>query len=496
MTPTNHTQDRAFLQRVAIETMRENDLLTEYSAEVMDAVNKLAHPAEFEHDADYRDLRDLLWSSIDNDDSEDLDQLTVAEELPDGNIRILVAIADVDSLVKKGSALDKHAGYNTATVYTPAIIFPMLPEKLSTNLTSLNPGVDRLAMVTDMVFSREAELVQSEIYQAIVRNHAKLAYNSLAAWLENEGDMPDALKAVDGLPENIRLQDTAAQLIRQKRFLNGALTLQTIQAVPVFDGDEVVELKVDERNRTKELIEDFMIAVNNVTARFLDSKGFPSIRRVVRVPKRWDRIVDVAEEYGYQLTRKPNSVALNEFLVKEQKEDPERFPDLSLTIIKLLGSGEYVAEKNGKNTPGHFSLSVKDYTHSTAPNRRYPDLITQRLLKAAIAGEASPYTFEELDDLAKHITLQEDIETKVERKLGKAAAALVLENRIGEGFSAFVTGAAQKGYWVRIIEVPVEGKLVSGTSGLDVGDRIQVELTSVNAERGFIDFKRLKKKNP
>jgi exoribonuclease-2 len=305
--------------------------------------------------------------------------------------------------------------------------------------------------------------------------------------------MPAALERVAGLAENIRIQDQAAQALRKKRYEHGALTLETIQSKPIFDGDEVVELKIEQRNRTKELIEDFMIAVNSVTARFLNAKKFPSIRRVVQIPKRWDRIVDVAAQYNFELPKKPDSIALNEFLMKEKEDDAARFPDLSLTIIKLLGSGEYLAEKPGRRAPGHFSLSVKEYTHSTAPNRRYPDLVTQRLLKAALKEEPAPYSFENLEKLAKHITDQEDIATKVERKTGKAAAALVLENRIGEVFNGFVTGASPKGYWVRIIELPVEGKLVSGTSGLDVGDSIQVELSGVDVERGYIDFKRLKK---
>jgi len=489
-----HHNDRELLIRIARETMEENGLLTEFPPEVIAELEQINEPAKPEGLPNIHDLRHFLWASIDNDDSKDLDQMTVAEALSDDEVRIYVAIADVDSLVKKDSAIDRYARYNTATVYHPAINFPMLPEKLSTNLTSLNPNEDRMAVVCEFTVDSEGTVCEPKIYRAYVRNHAQLAYNSVAAWLEGQAEMPSALATVEGLAENIRLQNEVAQKLRKKRYLHGALTLQTIQTIPIFDGDEVVDLAIDKPNLAKELIEDFMIAANSVSAGFLDECKFPALRRVVRIPKRWDRIVDLAEQYGYKLSRKPDSKALNEFLIKEQQRDPLRFPDLSLTVIKLLGSGEYVAEKPGEKAPGHFSLSVKDYTHSTAPNRRYPDLVTQRLIKAALNHEEPPYSFEELDELAKHITAQEDLEAKIERKTAKAAAALVLENHIGETFNGFITGASEKGYWVRILEIPVEGKLISGFSGLDVGDRVQVVLDSVDVEKGFIDFKRLKKR--
>ena len=334
-----------------------------------------------------RDLTDLLWASIDNDDSRDLDQLTVAEALPGDKVKIRVAVADVDALVKNGSAIDEHARHNTTSVYTAAKIFPMLPEKLSTDLTSLNFDEERLAVVVEMVIGADGSLQGSDIYRARVRNHAKLAYNSVAAWLEGNGAVPEGIAAVNGLAENLRVQDRIAQSLKNLRHVHGALSLETIEAKPIFDGDQIRDLEVEEKNRAKEIIEDFMIAANGVTARYLAARKFPSIRRVVRTPKRWDRIVELAQEHGFRLPADPDSEALDEFLVKEKAADPLRFPDLSLAVIKLLGAGEYVAELPGDTAPGHFGLAVKDYAHSTAPNRRYTDLITQRLLKAAIAGQ-------------------------------------------------------------------------------------------------------------
>jgi VacB/RNase II family 3'-5' exoribonuclease len=435
-----------------------------------------------------RDLTHRLWASIDNDDSRDLDQLTVAEALPGDQVKLLVAIADVDALVKSGSAVDAHARHNTTSVYTAARIFPMLPEQLSTDLTSLNVNVERLAVVVEMVIGTDGSLQDSDIYRARVRNHAQLAYNSVAAWLEG-GDVPEAAAAVKGLAENLRLQDRTAQKMRQLRHVHGALSLETLEAKPIFDGEQIRDLEVEGKNRATEMIEDFMIAANGVTARYLTARKFPSIRRVVRTPKRWGRIVELAEDHGFKLPDVPDSKALDVFLIKEKAADPVRFPDLSLAVIKLLGAGEYVAELPGDTAPGHFGLAVKDYAHSTAPNRRYPDLITQRLLKAAIAGRAWPYSKDELDVLAKHCTEKEDAANKVERQVGKSAAALLLDSRIGEQFDAIVTGASDKGTWARLLTMPVEGKMVYGFEGLDVGDRIRVRLISIDVERGFIDFR-------
>jgi VacB/RNase II family 3'-5' exoribonuclease len=486
----NAKQHRALLQDIAHRAMLERGLLPDFSTEVLAELDKLQAPGIAKTNEAVHDLTSLLWASIDNDDSRDLDQLTVAEALPDDKVKLLVAIADVDSLVKNGSAIDEHARHNTTSVYTAAMIFPMLPEKLSTDLTSLNVNEDRLAIVVEMVLGADGALQTSDIYRARVRNHAQLAYNSVAAWLD-DGSMPEAITAVKGLAENLRLQDKAAQRMRNFRHIHGALSLETIEAKPIFDGDQIRDLEVEHKNRATDIIEDCMIAANGVTARYLTSKKFPSIRRVVRTPKRWDRIIELAAEHKFVLPAEPSSKALDEFLVKEKTEDPLRFPDLSLAVIKLLGAGEYIAELPDDIAPGHFGLAVKDYAHSTAPNRRYPDLITQRLLKTALAGSAWPYRKDELDALAKHCTEEEDAANKVERQVGKSAAALLLESRIGEQFDAIVTGASDKGTWARLLNIPVEGKLVHGFEGLDVGDRVRVQLMSINVERGFIDFKKV-----
>jgi VacB/RNase II family 3'-5' exoribonuclease len=486
----NTQQHRALLQHIAHRAMLERGLLPDFSTEVLAELGQLQPAVAAKTDESVRDLTNLLWASIDNDDSRDLDQLTVAEALPGNKIKLLVAIADVDSLVKNRSAIDDHARHNTTSVYTAAMIFPMLPELLSTDLTSLNVNEDRLAVVVEMVISADGSLQASEIYRARVRNHAQLAYNSVAAWLAG-GSTPEAIATVKGLAENLHLQDKAAQRMRNFRRINGALSLETIEAKPIFDGDQIRDLEVEHKNRATDIIEDCMIAANGVTARYLTSKKFPSIRRVVRTPKRWDRIIELAAEHKFELPAEPDSKALDEFLVKEKAEDALRFPDLSLAVIKLLGAGEYMAELPGDDAPGHFGLAVKDYAHSTAPNRRYPDLITQRLLKAALAGSAWPYSKDELDELAKHCTEEEDSANKVERQVGKSAAALLLEERIGERFDAIVTGASDKGTWARLLDIPVEGKVVQGFEGLDVGDQVRVQLMSINVERGFIDFKKV-----
>ena len=487
----NETKHRTILQSIAHRVMLERGLLPDFSPEVLAELDKIQAPVVSE-DGALRDLRNLLWSSIDNDDSMDLDQLTVAESIPDGNTRILVAVANVDALVRIGSAIDDHARTNTTSVYTAAEKFPMLPDKLSTDLTSLNQDQDRLAIVVDMVIAADGTVTGSDVYEAIVRSHAKLAYGSVAAWLEETGPMPQPVAAVLGLAENLSLQDKAAQRLKGHRHVLGALSLQTIEARPLFEGDTISNLQVQEKNRATELIEDFMIAANGVTVRFLTAHGFPSVRRVVHTPKRWDRIVEVAAEHGSNLPEAPNSKALEDFLTSAKAADPVTFPDLSLTIIKLLGPGEYAAELPGANAEGHFGLAVRDYTHSTAPNRRYPDLITQRLAKAAIAKKPVPYSIDELTALAKHCTDQEDAANKVERQVEKSAAALLLESRIGEQFDAIVTGAADKGTWARLLTVPVEGKVVQGFEGLDVGQRTRVQLVSVDVDKGFIDFKRVR----
>ncbi len=501
----SNNQHRAILERIADRAMLERGLLPAFSAAVLQEVATLAAPART---APARsapkagkaappaptlpDLRARLWCSIDNDDSLDLDQLTVAEKLPGGRIKVLAAIADVDALVKSHSAIDEHARQNTTSVYTAAKIFPMLPEKLSTDLTSLNFSQDRQALVLELVVAPDGSVQDSAVYLALVRNKAKLAYNSVAAWLEGRAPAPAALAAVPGLDENLRWQDDAAQRLLAFRHARGALSLSTLESKPVFDGDQIRDLEVEEKNRAKELIENIMIAANSVTAGYLESKNYPVIRRVVRTPKRWDRIVALAAEHGARLPETPDSKALEGFLVKQKAADPLRFPDLSLAVVKLLGAGEYVADPPGEEGPGHFGLAVRDYAHTTAPNRRYTDLVTHRLVKAAMQGRPNPYTFQELSALALHCTQAEDTANKVERQVNKSAAALLLQARIGEQFDALVTGAAPKGTWVRLLNMPVEGRLTQGFERVDVGDRLRVQLLLADVEQGFIDFKRVR----
>ena len=501
----NHQNHRALLSKIAHRVMLERGFLPDFSSAALAELEQIQRSAAKAPnvsggvDSTYaaiRDMRSLLWASIDNDDSRDLDQLTVAEAMPADKVKILVAIADVDSSVKNGSALDQHARTNTTSVYTAAEIFPMLPEQISTDVTSLNFNQDRLAIVVEMLIDADGSLEDSKIYRAWVRNHAKLAYNSVAAWLEKDGDMPEEIAAVKGLADNLQLQDQVAQRLKNFRHLHGALSLETIEAKPVFDGDQISSLEIEEKNRAKEIIEDFMIAANGVTARYLSAKKFPSLRRVVRTPKRWERIVAIAADHKFQLPELPDSKALEEFLVKQKAADPLRFPDLSLAVIKLLGAGEYVAELPDGEVPGHFGLAVKDYAHSTAPNRRYPDLLTQRLLKAALDGKPTPYSKDELDLLATHCTEAEDAANKVERQVEKSAAALLLESRLGEQFDAIVTGASEKGTWVRLFSMPVEGKVVQGFEGMDVGERVRVQLIDTNVERGFIDFEKVNASKP
>jgi len=366
----------------------------------------------------------------------------------------------------------------------------MLPERLSTDLTSLADGQDRLAVAIDMTVETDGSISRSEVYRAFVHNRAKLAYPSVGDWLEGKGPLPEPAAKVQGMEEQLRIQDAAAQRLRARRHERGALGLETIQAHATFEDDLIVGLEEDRPNRAKQLIEDFMIAANGVVAEYLEAKGLPSLRRVVRTPKRWDRIVELAARYRSHLPAEPDAKALEGFLEERRRADPERFPDLSLSVVKLLGSGEYVVDPPGGEPLGHFGLAVRDYTHSTAPNRRYPDVITQRLVKAALAGRPAPYGIPELGGLAAHCTEQEDAANKVERRVQKSAAALLLENRVGQRFDGFVTGAGDKGTWVRIVSPPVEGKVVQGAKGLDVGDHVRVKLIGTDVEAGFIDFAR------
>jgi exoribonuclease-2 len=475
------------LRRIAHEAMLQRGLQPDWPQAALAEAAQIAHAARAS-DAAIRDLRALPWASIDNDDSRDLDQLSVAQPAAGGAVRILVAIADVDALVRQGSAIDAHAATNTTSVYTAAQIFPMLPERLSTDLTSLGAGQERLACVIDMTVGPDGVVQASDIYRATVLNRAKLAYNSVAAWLDGQAPAPAQIAAVPGLDEQLRIQDRAAQALKQVRHAQGALRLETLEVRAVFTGNQLADLLPEQKNRAKELIEDFMIAANGVTARFLEARGFPSLRRVLHVPKRWDRIVALAAASGDKLPGAPDPAALDAFLSRRRAADPAHFADLSLAVVKLLGAGEYALQVPGHTAAGHFGLAVRDYTHSTAPNRRFPDLIAQRLLKAALAGVPPPYGNDELAALAQHCTEQENNAEKVERQVRKSAAVLLLEGRIGQLFDGIVTGASDKGTWVRIDHPTAEGRIVRNFQGLDVGERVRVELLHTDVRRGFIDF--------
>lgn len=478
------------LRGIALRVMRARDLLPEFSAEAQAQAAALTGAAQ-PGDAAVADLRDRLWVSIDNDDSLDLDQLSVAVPETGGNIRILLAIADVDAAVPRDSPIDRHAAYNTTSVYTAAQVFPMLPERLSTDLTSLAQDRDRLAIIVDMTVDAAGSVIGSTLYRGLVRNRAKLAYDSVAAWLDGRGSMPAPVAAVAGMAEQLRLQDRVAAALKAVRRAHGALSLETLEARPVFAAGSLQDLAADAANRAKDLIEDFMIAGNIATAHYLDGRQVPSLRRVLRTPERWNEIMAVAASCGDRLPDSPDAPELNRFLLARKAADPARFADLSLTIVKLLGRGEYAVERPGQIDVGHFGLVIHDYTHSTAPNRRFPDLVTQRLVKAALAGSASPYAAGDLDAVAAHCTVQEDNAAKVERSLRKSAAALLLGGRIGERFDGIVTGASPKGTWVRIVQPTTEGMVVTGAAGLKVGDTVRVQLLRTDAERGFIDFARV-----
>lgn len=473
----------------ARRAMLDNGFLPEFPDEVLREVERL--PAEAPSSAPgVRDLRGMCWSSIDNHESKDLDQLEVAEAHGADAVRLMIAIADVDALVPKGSALDRHARKNSASVYTGVRVFPMLPERLSTDLTSLNEGEDRLAVVIELLVRHDGEIESSTVYRAAVRSRAKLAYDDIAAWLDGRAPAPPAVVEDGELERQVRLQDQAAQRLQAIRYRRGALDLETIEARPVTVDGKIVDIRLTHKDRAREMIEDFMIAANGAMARFLEAAGTASIRRVVRSPERWQRLVALAEAQGERLPEAPDSPALAAFLRKRRAEAPEHFAELSLSVVKLMGPGEYAVDRPGESSPGHFGLAVQDYTHSTAPNRRYADLVTQRLVKAVLSGAPAPYTEQELGEIARACTLRENDARKVERTTRKEAAAMLLSDRLGETFDAVVTGVSAKGTFVRLIQPPAEGRVVRGEEGLDVGDELRVRLVATEPSRGFIDFVR------
>jgi exoribonuclease-2 len=446
-----------------------------------------AHP-ETPGGADFQDLRSLLWSSIDNDTSKDLDQIEWAEQLPDGRIRVLIGVADVDARVPQRTVIDTHAQSETTSVYTGVKVFPMLPAVLSEGITSLNENEDRAALVIEFKVDAAGTASDGKAYRAQVHNRAQLAYNGVGAWLEGTGPAPAKVGASADLAAQLKLQDAAAQRMLGGRFQHGALDLETIETSPVMQADQVLEIAQLEKNRATSLIEEFMVAANGVIARTFEQAGVASIRRIVRTPKRWDRIVELAKGLGTTLPAVPDSKLLNDFLLAQKQKDPDHFPDLSLAVIKLMGPGEYVLVKPNEVSPGHFGLAVQDYTHSTAPNRRFPDVVTQRLLKAWLAKASQPYSEVDLNAIAVRCTLMEDGARKVEREMQKRIAAVVLHPRIGQSFPAIVTGVNKYGTFVRTLDPHVDGMVVSGGKGLDVGDKVTVKLISTDPQRGFIDF--------
>jgi VacB/RNase II family 3'-5' exoribonuclease len=480
------------LQAAAKQTMLENGFEPEFPPQAEQQLLQLAaHPPKVAPTGTIRDLRNLLWSSIDNDTSRDLDQIEVAERLPGGATRVLVGIADVDTFVPKRSAIDQHAAKETTTVYTGVRNFPMLPEQLSTGTTSLLEGADKLSLVIEFVIGGDGSANASEVYGAIVRNKAQLTYDAVGAWLEGKGAAPDKVAGSTELQSQLRLQDEAAQTLRNERYRHGALNIETTEVRPVILNQQVVGVVKQEKNRATELIEDFMIAANGVVARMLQGRQVSSIRRVVKTPERWNRIVELATQRGEQLPADPDSKALNDFLMKRKTADPDHFADLSLAVIKLMGPGEYVLERPGDPEQGHFGLAVQDYTHSTAPNRRFADLVTQRLIKAVLANQPAPYSDDDLAEIAANCTSKEDAARKVEREMSKRIAAVAMTRRIGELFDAIVTGVTPHGTFVRVMQPHVEGLLARGQQGVDVGDKLRVKLVSTDVQRGYIDFSRM-----
>jgi VacB/RNase II family 3'-5' exoribonuclease len=486
----NNSSSHIDLQATAKEVMRQHGFEPDFPPSVQQQLAALrANPPAITAGGSVRDLRNRLWSSIDNDTSRDLDQIEVAEQLPNGAVKILVGIADVDAFVPKQSAIDQHAAIETTTVYAGIRIFPMLPEELSTGKTSLLENQERLSVVTEYVVNGNGHVTSSDVYRAVVRNQAQLQYNSVGAWLEGTAAAPAKVAASADLQTQLRLQDQVAQKLKNQRLESGALSLQTDELSPLVMNDKVVDVVQQQKNRATELIEDFMIAANGVVARMLEKVS--SLRRIVKQPERWDRIVQLAATHGDKLPPDPDSKALNDFLVKRKAADPDHFADLSLAVIKLIGPGEYVLERPGDPSPGHFGLAVHDYTHSTAPNRRFPDIVTQRLIKAMLAGRPNPYSDDELSGIAANCTEKGDAERKVEREMSKRFSAIAMQNRIGDTFDAIVTGATPKGTFVRVLQPHVEGLLAQGQQGADVGDKMRVKLIRTDVQRGYIDFARV-----
>ena len=484
----NDQINEAKLDERARQAMRDNGFVAVFPQEVLDQVKALKENRQTQTNGSIQDFRNLLWSSIDNESSRDLDQIEYAEQLDNGDMRILVGIADVDALVPKDSPIDKFAAQNTVTVYTESEIFAMLPEDLSTGLTSLNENQDRLAIIVELVVKENGDVPGNNVYRGLVRNHAKLAYESVGAWLDENAPMPEKIANSPDLKAQILLQQKAADRLHEFRKAKGALEFESIESSAVVVNGQIRDIKSVEPNSARKIIENFMVAANVEMAEFLDNHNSLSLRRVVKTPERWDRIREVAADLGEDLPEQPDAQALAGFLDKRRAADPEHFPDLSLSIVKLIGAGEYVVQRPGEDGNGHFGLGVRDYAHSTAPNRRYPDIVVQRLVKAAIDGETAPYSEDELNAIAEQCNEQERAARKVERKMRKIVAATVMQNRVGQDFEAIVTGKTASGTFARILRPPVDGRIVKGEEDVRVGQKIEVKLLSADPRNGFIDF--------
>lgn len=476
------------LEILAWETMKRYGFNPSYPRQVIREAEAVKEGVPEDNAPARADLRKLMWSSIDNYDSMDLDQIEYCERGPDGEIHVKVAIADVDLYVRKNSGTDSYAAFNGTSVYMGVKTFPMLPDRLSKGISSLLPDDFHAAVVIEYTVLPDGSVRYGELYRALVANSAKLIYEEVGDWLEGTGTEPEEFSKIPGLREQVRLQDEAAKRLKEYRRRNGSLELETPEAEVIMEGKKVKEIVEQRQNAARCLIEEFMVAANKTTTAFLERAGIPMIHRIVRTPKYWDGIVFTALELGERLPDEPDGKALSEFLIKQRERDPERFPDLSLTIVKLMGRGEYVAYRPGKEPIGHFALAVKDYTHGTAPNRRYVDLVIQRLVKSVIDGRKSPYKYKELGDLSEWLSERDQMAKKAERFMLKAAAGVLLRDRIGRIFDAMVTGASEKGTYVRILDPPVEGKVVRGEEDLYVGEKVKVRLISTYPEKGYIDF--------
>ncbi|HWQ66987.1 MAG TPA: RNB domain-containing ribonuclease [Methanospirillum sp.] len=479
------------LKAIASKAMIKYGFTPEFPQAVIREVNSLKVLPLPDSRSDVRDLRSLLWSSIDNSDSMDLDQMEYCSRGSDGEILVKIAIADVDTYVPKQSRADRYASHNGTSVYTGIVTYPLLPDRLSKGITSLLPGQESRAIIIEYAVLPDGTVRHGEIYRAIVSNKAKLIYEIVGEWLEGALPLPDSIKNVSGLEEQLNLQNEAALNLKKYRRNQGALDLETLEAHVVMENEVVKDLIVQRQNMARCIIEEFMVAANGAMVDYLGTAGVPMIQRIVRTPKYWEEIRLVAASYDEKLPGEPDSIALGKFLTKRRIADPGRFPDLSLTIVKLMGSGEYVAYVPGKMPIGHFALAVTDYTHGTAPNRRYVDLIIQRLLKSVLDREKSPYRLRELEDQAEWLTGREKGSKKVERFMHKAAAAMLLHDKAGEVFDAYVTGASEKGTYVRLLTIPVEGRVMHGEHGLRVGQKVSVKLIKTDPENGFIDFEKI-----